>query len=218
MEETRFFQPLIKKILEIVSDYSKGKNDLSLIDMGCGEGSHLKQISAALRNDFGIKLFSAGIDIAKEGIREGAKNGEQSVWLVADIANAPFKDKAFDVLLNILSPSNYREFERLLKDDGILIKVIPQKNYLIELRQLFYEDEKQEYSNEGTAALFKENFYLEEMIPVKYQTALGPSAFYSLMKMTPLTWNVGEERLKKAIKSGENKITVDLEILIGKKK
>nr|WP_261383929.1 hypothetical protein [Bacillus licheniformis] len=37
-----------------------------------------------------------------------------------------------------MSPSNYAEFERLLSDDGIVLKVIPRSGHLKELRRFLY--------------------------------------------------------------------------------
>lgn len=46
---------------------------------------------------------------------------------MADLNNIPLKDESIDIILNILSPSNESEMSRLLKKDGIIIKVTPKK-------------------------------------------------------------------------------------------
>ncbi|MEH6944579.1 SAM-dependent methyltransferase, partial [Bacillus sp. JJ722] len=85
--------------------------------------------------------------------------------LIQDLANTPFKAQQFDVILNILSPSNYAEFNRLLKDDGLVIKVVPRADYLIELREaLFDPSSKQSYSNAETVELFHANFHNVECL------------------------------------------------------
>ncbi|MBA5735303.1 rRNA (guanine-N1)-methyltransferase, partial [Escherichia coli] len=73
-------------------------------------------------------------------------------WTVADLANCPNQAETADVILNILSPSNYVEFKRLLKKDGFLLKVVPEANYLRELREFIYVDEKSSYSNESVTS------------------------------------------------------------------
>src|SRR5690625_6690305 len=86
-----------------------------------------------------------------------AKHYENHMWLVADLAQPPLQDGVCDIMLNILSPSNYEEFNRLLTKDGLIIKVVPRSDYLKELRQYFYqESEKEEYSNIKSVELFKE--------------------------------------------------------------
>ena len=39
-----------------------------------------------------------------------------------------------DVLFNIFTPANYQSFYRILKKDGIMVKVIPGAEYLKEFR------------------------------------------------------------------------------------
>ena len=56
------------------------------------------------------------------------------------MANCPFQDEQFDVILNILSPANYAEFTRLLKPGGLFVKVVPESGYLKELRDVFYDE------------------------------------------------------------------------------
>lgn len=50
----------------------------------------------------------------------------------------PFASNHFSDVINILSPSNYQEFKRVLKPQGQIIKVMPNANYLQELRHLVY--------------------------------------------------------------------------------
>ncbi len=75
---------------------------------------------------------------AVAGIVSAAKQEREAIWCVADLAAAPFRNRSFDAILNILSPSNYAEFERLLSDDGIVLKVIPRSGHLKELRRFLY--------------------------------------------------------------------------------
>ncbi len=82
----------------------------------------------------GSPVLGVGLDLAKAGIVSATKQEREAIWCVADLAAAPFRNRSFDAILNILSPSNYAEFERLLSDDGIVLKVIPKSGYLKELR------------------------------------------------------------------------------------
>ena len=130
----------------------------------------------------------------------------------------PFQNKQFDIILNILSPSNYVEFNRLLKDDGLVIKIVPQTDYLKELREIVYDEpEKQAYSNADTVDLFKENFQMVSTSRIQYTVKLDNPLIHALVRMTPLTWAASEEKLKEFLESESAELTVDLEILIGKK-
>ena len=50
-----------------------------------------------------------------------------------------FAPASFDTILNLFSPSNYQEFDRILKPGGQVIKVVPAASYLKELRQAFIQ-------------------------------------------------------------------------------
>src|SRR5699024_10139632 len=73
------------------------------------------------------------------------------------------------------------------------------------------------YSNAETVALFEEHFQMIDRLNIQYTKELGELSIPSLMKMTPLTWTISEEKVQSFIDNNTNQITVDLEILIGRK-
>lgn len=217
MADVGFFEPVITEISKLIESHasSKRKENLVILDTGCGEGTHLASICAKTTKP----IIGMGIDIAKDGIIVAAKNYSNQIWSVADLAQSPFNDHQFDVILNILSPSNYAEFTRLLKDDGIVIKIVPQSGYLKELREAFYEDsDKQTYSNKETVDHFEENFQLANISRVTYTIHLDKLTLHALLKMTPLTWSLTDEKIQAYLATSPSAITVDLELLIGIKK
>lgn len=216
--EGSFFQPLSQAIIEIIKNHLPMKNDAFILDTGCGEGSHLSHICDNVSADLEKPIYGVGIDISKEGVLAAAKNYTNKGWLVADLANTPFQKNQFDIILNILSPSNYAEFNRLLKEDGLVIKVVPQTDYLKELREIVYDEpEKQSYSNTDTVDLFNENFQLVNTSRIRYTMRLDNQLIQALVRMTPLTWGASEEKFMDFLKQESAEITVDLEILVGKK-
>ncbi|MCE7793951.1 methyltransferase domain-containing protein [Salipaludibacillus sp. CUR1] len=217
MTEESFFKPVTDKIAGIIGKYGFGEK-VNLLDMGCGEGSHLTAVRKAVKEASGAEIMGAGVDLAKEGILEAAKQEDDLLWAVADLVNTPFKDGKFDVLLNILSPSNYEEFKRLMKNDGLVIKVVPGGNYLKELRYaLFEEKHKHSYSNTDTVNRFAEHFTVVERWPVSYTVNLANRSASWLVKMTPLAWEACEDRIEAFLKHKEINMTVDVEIIVGKK-
>ena len=56
--------------------------------------------------------------------------------MIANLSNLPFRDNSVSCILNILTPANYTEFFRVLGKDGYLIKVIPNAEYLKEIRSI----------------------------------------------------------------------------------
>ena len=141
ISKSGFFDQMIRQVKKIILKQlltNRLQNGF-VLDAGCGEGSHLARILTTIREKSDIRLQGVGIDISKEGIRIAARDYTNIIWCVADLASLPFKDKQFDIVLNILSPASYLEFNRILKDNGILIKVVPGSDYLIQLRNTFYD-------------------------------------------------------------------------------
>ncbi|MCJ8007331.1 methyltransferase domain-containing protein [Lederbergia wuyishanensis] len=200
--DSGLYEPLHSKVREIIGEVQSPK----VLDTGCGEGSHLAHILKNANDGVGV-----GIDIAKEGILSAAKYYDDLIWCVGDLANSPYSLESFDIILNILSPANYTEFTRLLKQDGLLIKVVPKSEYLKEIRNLFYDET---YSNEQTVVRFKENFQQVETYELSYKVPLHESLLQPLLRMTPLTWNKMDERKEVRI----TEISIDLELLVGRKK
>lgn len=198
------YREVQQKIAAMIATHT---NEAVILDTGCGEGSHLANICEMLDNAQGV-----GIDIAKEGILAAARFHREQVWVVGDLAKSPFQEKSFTTILNFLSPANYGEFKRLLKDDGYMIKVVPQENYLKELRvQAFAQSEKEDYSNEQTVTRFKEQFTDVQVERITYTMPLEAHLVPKLLEMTPMGWHIeNRERIEL------HDITIDLDILIGR--
>lgn len=213
-----FFEPLNAIISDKIINQLRTNERTKVLDAGCGEGSQLTSIQERILQNATSSLLAVGIDISKEGIHSAAAEYSNAIWCVADIANCPFANHQFNFILNVLSPANYSEFQRMIADDGMIIKVIPERDYLKELRDIFYEgSQKQGYSNENTLDHFNENFKITDVENVRYQVALDDSLIEPLLRMTPLSWGTTEERLQKIHEMNLQHITMDLTILFGKK-
>ncbi len=210
---TGFFEETMAEVLAQIEALQKSK--LVLFDAGSGEGSHLAFLTKQLQETV---RFAFGFDLAKEGIRQAARDFSGITWAVADLANCPLQTGSVDVIVNILSPASYDEFSRLLAAQGILIKVIPEAHYLQELRQFFYQDERQTYSNEAVANRFYEHFDVVYEKRITKQKTLQKEEQVDLLTMTPLGFQISEERKAAFLDSGTNQMTLDHRIIVGKKK
>lgn len=181
-------------------------NAETVLDTGCGEGSHLARIMVK-KHGIGI-----GIDIAKEGILAASRHYPGQMWCVGDLAKSPFARSSFDAILNILSPANYEEFKRLLTHHGCVVKVVPQSGYLHELRaQLYADSTKESYSNEQIVARFKESFTDVSVERITYTVPLATELVPALLEMTPMGWHKKEGSTILL-----NEITIDVDVLVGR--
>lgn len=191
------------------------QRNLTYIDVGCGEGTPLARIREQRRqfNDQAI-----GFDISKDAINLATQQTANSFFCIADLAALPFADRQIDVIIDILSPSSYREFDRVLAQNGILFKVIPNAEYLIELRHRLYqpEDPKYSYHNDDVLNRVLEQYPQTEVVPVKYQFDLTPALATDLLKMTPLQWGTQADPAN-VFKMPLEHVTVDMSLLIVRK-
>jgi len=216
-----FFDPLIEAVVSLIYQRISSMNSelMTVLDAGCGEGFHLSRVMSDLHKKTNFNIQGIGIDISKEGIQIAAKNYKDIIWCVADLARVPFKDKQFQVVLNILSPSNYKEFGRILCDEGILIKVVPGSSYLKELREVFYQEtDRVAYSNDKVTEHFGRNFNIIGTQKVLYNFSIKNEELGYLIKMTPLSWGTTDEKVQKAFSSGIDYVTLDFDIIVGNRK
>ncbi len=208
MIQAGMYTPVLEMLVEEMPKNSK------VLDVGCGEGSFLQELSQLTA----IKK-AVGFDISKEGVYAATDQPMDAFWCVADLTNLPFENKQFETILNIFSPSHYQEFQRVLADEGEVLKIVPQSGYLKELRQAFYPDqpEKQNYSNERVAAKFEESMQLVKRRRVTYEFSIPEENQLDLLAMSPLEWQVEASIKEKLQKNPLRKITIDIELLKGTK-
>ncbi|AKP45599.1 MULTISPECIES: putative RNA methyltransferase [Bacillus] len=215
--ESHLYTPMHEMISKVITEYMDvSVKPFMIVDLGCGEGSHLQRILDECKVP---AMTGVGLDISKEGIAMAAKRYENQIWLVGDLAKSPLEDQSFHVILNILSPSNYKEFKRILVEDGLVIKVVPRPNYLKELREAFYDHkEKRVYKNDQTVSLFKKHLRLLDVFHLCYSKNLNETELKNLVQMTPLAWSADKARIDAFIHRDSARITVDLDILVGMNK
>lgn len=141
--EYGMYDVVLEKIIQFISDTPSIRN---ILDVGCGEGFYARQIQQRTeRNIFAFDLSREAIQIAsKKDKRKAVK------WFVTDLSKIPLKDGSMDCILDIFSPAHYKEFQRLLSPNGYVVKVIPTKNHLREIRTKVQAHLKNpDYSNES---------------------------------------------------------------------
>ena len=211
--ESGFFDPLLDYMTGKISSDFGVEGETIILDAGSGEGSHLHKILSKLPGN----VVGVGIDLAKEGIIAAAKEHPGSIWTVADLANCPFQDSQFDVILNVLSPANYAEFTRLLKPGGLFVKVVPESSYLKELRNVFY-DESERHKETDPVERVADHFEAVTTERITYEFPLRNGLLAPLIRMTPLTWGASDEKIAEAHERDISTITIDFNVIISKKK
>ena len=137
-----------------------------------------------------------GLDLSQDAIIEACRAESSVLWLIGDLARPPLALGSVDLILNILSPANYPAFQSLLTPDGEVLKVVPAKDHLAELRELAKGSlADREYSNERVLALFEKELLLTEKTEIQKTLPLTREQARDFLYMTPLMQHVDRETI-----------------------
>ena len=206
--EAGFYQAILDAVSDLLAN---SETSTTVLDIGCGEGFY----SRKLQENHPEKTFYA-FDISKDSVQIAAKSEPNWAvnWFVGDLARLPIKDASMDILLDIFSPANYGEFRRVLSKDGILIKVIPTKNHLKEIRQKVQDQlTNKDYSNQDIKNHFQEHFTILSSQTASLTKTITADQLQALLSMTPLLFHVDQTKIDW---SQLTEITIEAEILVGK--
>ncbi|NMF05882.1 putative RNA methyltransferase [Clostridium beijerinckii] len=211
-----YYKPLSDKINEIIVDGMSDKTSkkLNIVDLGCGEGYYLTNLKDYM-NKKNIEANYYGLDVSKEAVKYASKLNKDCVWAVGNNFNIPLGDKTVDCIISVFSPIDIDECNRVLKDDGIFVRVLPRTNHLIQLRNIIYSEVH--LNDKVYKANAEENDYIEEA-NVTFDITLNKEELLSLLKMTPHYWKSTPENKEKLEDYESLGITIDMRIGIFKKK
>lgn len=203
---------LFKPVVEAVNTYLPDK-PIRLIDVGTGEGTPLAQLEA-LRNQADDAL--AGFDISKAGVNLATQLDPTNLFFcVADLRKLPFQTASLDAVIELFSPADYDEFDRVLKPGGRVLKIIPTGDYLRELRNLLYPagDQHRNYDNHLVKERFLRRYPNGTVIPINYRFKLAPELRQDLVAMSPLHWGKQARQLQDDDLAALAEVTVAVELL-----
>lgn len=204
-----FYQSVSHEIQSVIGQYASDRPRVQVLDVGCGEGYY------ALELDRQTSATVFAMDIVKDAILLARQTPSNVQWMVANLANIPLQDRSMDMILNILTPANYGEFSRVLKENGILIKLIPGEHYLCEIRDAVQSSLRHpSYCNEPVFARLHESFELLGHQTIQYTLPVTHEQRVCFFHMTPLTAHMEIDQVNLR---GLKAITIHLEMLIARK-
>lgn len=128
--QKEYYEEVYNIIAETIN--SLNLNNLSILDLGCGEGTHTINILNKISGNYNYYAF----DYSKSAINLASDyNNPNRFYFDGDVNNIPITTNSIDVIIDFLSPYSESEVKRVLKKGGMFIKVAPNKDYLLELRQ-----------------------------------------------------------------------------------
>lgn len=203
-----FYAPLLRRMEELLRRYVKNDTPF-ILDAGCGEGYYAGNILK------GISCPRVAFDICREAVQLGAQRYEDVTFIVADLKRIPLPKHSVDCILDVLTPADYSEFSRVLKKSGRLIKAHPGENYLKELRELARGQLRSgSHDSERVTDYFEDHMQLLRRERVTYTLPVTLSQARAFARMTPMLQRVDVDALDL---SGVKEMTIDMELLVGKK-
>lgn len=187
--EHGFYEP----VLQTVADLLPRDKPFLLLDAGCGEGYYARDLA----QQFPLSEV-LGVDLSRDAITAAARTQSRANWMVADLKHLPLQTGSADVLLDVLTPADYQEFSRVLAKDGLLIKVIPGRDYLCEVRKAVapWLRSGADYDNTRVLEHLKENASIQSEHEIRITRPLTPEESHAFLRMTPMTFSVAEDALQ----------------------
>ncbi|MBQ6479126.1 MAG: methyltransferase domain-containing protein [Erysipelotrichaceae bacterium] len=159
----------------------------TLIDLACGEGYYTSYFKCKDK---------VGIDLSKTGLKYASKHDKSTLYLLNSIFHNPLADSCADKVLTIFAPLAKEEIVRLLKKNGIFLLVRPDRDHLIELKQLLYDEP---YLNE-TEIPEIDGLKLLQEIPIRKKEKVVGQDIRNLFMMTPY-YNTTSQRDKEKLQN-----------------
>jgi 23S rRNA (guanine745-N1)-methyltransferase len=148
----------------------------TLLDVGCGEGTHADSFRIAYEAE------TWGTDISTPAIELAARRFPECHWVIANADRSlPWADGSFDVLTSITARLNPPEFHRLLRGGGRLLVVIPAPDDLIELREAVQGEGLERDRVARTTAMFSPLFAPASHVTIRRKALLDRRAIADIL-------------------------------------
>ena len=198
-----YYLPLAKAVCDSV----KGTK---IADIGCGECYYLSYIKDNIKDSVCV-----GIDISKEILEVASARTKPRgiVTAVASGSGLPFEDECFDTLISVFAPISAQEFYRVLKKDGIILRVTPEIDHLFELKSAVYDIPRKN----DMLDLSLDGFEIEKSERLTYTFTAGGQDAVNLFAMTPYYYKTSPSDRDKLLSVDNIKITADFNITLYRK-
>jgi len=211
-----YYQPLAEMLADITRLHlTKKTGDTSathVLDLGCGDGYYVKHIQEKNVQEkqsqpdvASPRMVCHGIDISKIAVKKSAQSQPSNHFAVASNYAIPVMDDCVDVALCVFAPVSLSDVVRVLKKDGVFIRVYPAPRHLYELKTALYEQVTLHEEPKDN-----EHFHLLSQQRCTYTAAIdGTQSIRDLLAMTPLNWRGNSAAKQGLIDAAELSLTCD---------
>lgn len=209
--ELGHYFPLVEKLAHLIKGNCKS-GSLHIYDAGCGEGYYLGQLIPLLRQT-GHIANAAGHDISRPAIEKASKKYSNASFAIASSFEMPVVAASQNILLQIFAPLKDSEARRILKPNGLWLRVSPGSKHLSKIKNAIYEKPLDHVISDAVP----EGFKTVEMTPLKFEFSLAkPEQRKALLTMTPYFWQASESEVA-AIVDGDASFQAEFSIAVFRK-
>ncbi len=180
-----YYSFLCEKLCEICCTHL---DDAVILDAGCGECYYSSAIRKSMIEN-GKKATLLGVDISKDALEFAFKRKSGVSCAVGSVFNLPVANSSADCVLNIFSPEAFQEYNRVLKNGGLFIRVIPLENHLFSLKKSVYDIP---YLNDVPDADIDGFALIDEIRLSQNINVSSNEDIQNLFKMTPYYYKTGK--------------------------
>jgi len=189
------YRPLTDGIADAVVAGVADRPAPVLVDLGAGEGSHLRGVLDRLGPD----VIAAGLDLARDAVRMLARLCPDARGLVADSArHIPLGDGVVDVAIVAFAPRHAAELARIVRTGGSVVVAFPRKPHLQEVVAAFGGIGMADDKLGRLERDLDDAFDIATVVDVDATLALDGSALADLLAMTPHARHVDGAALDRA--------------------
>lgn len=207
-----YYSTLSRRLNECIIKQFEAKNArfYHVLDIGCGNGYYTNELMKEIQ-DRNIVAYCFGLDISKEAVKYASTSNKSITWAVANSYYLPFEEDSFDCIVSVFSPVKIEECTRIMKNDGVFVRVLPGINHLIQIRDIIYETVIINEENDPAEAY--EGLKLIDTSKVSFDITIEKEGILSLVKMTPHYWKTSKHDKEPLNELEKLTVTIDMQIL-----
>lgn len=204
-------------ITETIKSNLDSSKDNVVCDLGCGEGYYTTYFHNKLKDEFNLSTY--GVDLSKQAInectiRQRQMKLENIKFIIGNLNYLPIQNESVDLIVNSFAKIDENEFLRILRKNGIFLRILPGTKHLLGLKEVLYENVRLNEDKET----YIEGFELIDIKESEGNILLNNQEINDLFTMTPYYYKSPKDTSESLMKKEELNTIISFKILVYRKK
>ncbi len=204
-------------ITETIKSNLDSSKDNVVCDLGCGEGYYTTYFHNKLKDEFNLATY--GVDLSKQAINECTIRQRQIKledikFIIGNLNYLPIQNESVDLIVNSFAKIDENEFSRILRKNGIFLRILPGTKHLLGLKEVLYENVRLNEDKET----YIEGFELIDIKESEENILLNNQEINDLFTMTPYYYKSPKDTSEALMKKEELNTIISFKILVYRKK